>query len=48
LIASAQLILPPSILLAEVEPTVKGVIEQGLATMNDFTTRLAHGEFPVW
>jgi S-adenosylmethionine synthetase len=48
LIASAQLILPPGVGLAEVEPTVKGVVEQELATMADFTARLARGELPVW
>ena len=48
LIASAQLILPPGMRLAEVEPTVKGVIEQELTTIDDFTARLARGELPVW
>ena len=48
LIASAQLILPPDVALAEVEPTVKDVVEQELATMADFTARLARGELPVW
>jgi S-adenosylmethionine synthetase len=48
LIASVQLILPPGVGLAEVEPTVKDIIEQELATMDDFTTRLARGELPVW
>jgi S-adenosylmethionine synthetase len=48
LIASAQLILQPGVTLAEVEPTVKALIEQELATMADFTGRLASGELPVW
>lgn len=48
MIASAQLILPPGVGLAEVEPAVKGIIEQELATMDEFTTRLARGELPVW
>jgi S-adenosylmethionine synthetase len=48
LIASAQLILPPDVALAEVEPAVKDVVEQELATMADFTARLARGELPVW
>ena len=40
--------IAPGIGLAEVEPTVKGVIEQELATIDDFTARLARGELPVW
>jgi S-adenosylmethionine synthetase len=48
LIASAQLILQPGVMLAEVEPAVKDMIEQELATMDKFTARLARGEVPVW
>jgi S-adenosylmethionine synthetase len=48
LIASAQLILQSGVALAEVEPTVKALIEQELATMDNFTARLAGGELPVW
>ena len=48
LIASVQLILQPGVALAEVEPTVKHVIEHELATLDNFTARLARGELPVW
>jgi S-adenosylmethionine synthetase len=48
LIASAQLILQPSVALAEVEPAVEHIIETELATLDDFTARLARGELPVW
>ncbi len=48
LIASAQLILQPGVGLAEVEPNVKAMIEQELAMMDSFTSRLTRGELPVW
>jgi len=48
LIASAQLILQQGVALADVKPAVESVIEHELATMNDFTARLARGELPVW
>ncbi len=48
LIASAQLILQQGVALADVKPAVESVIEHELATMSDFTARLARGELPVW
>lgn len=48
LIASAQLMLQPGVALAEVEPAIKALIKQELATIGDFTARLARGELPVW
>jgi S-adenosylmethionine synthetase len=48
LIASAQLILQPSIELADIEPAIQDLINQELATIGDFTARLARGELPVW
>ena len=48
LIASAQLITQQGVALADVKPAVEAVIEHQLATINDFTTRLARGELPVW
>ncbi len=48
LIASAQLVLRPNLLLSSVSDEVKAVIERELANIYDFTQRLAQGEFPVW
>ncbi len=48
LIASAQLILQQGVPVEEVQPSVEAVIERELAMMDDFTARLARGEFPVW
>ena len=48
LIASAQLILQQGVTLTEVKPAVESVIEHELATIGDFTARLARGELPVW
>lgn len=46
-IASAQLVLDPGCALSEVQPAVESIIQNGLATMDDFTTRLTRGEWPV-
>lgn len=48
LIASVQLILQPGASMAEIEPTVKSMLEQELATMDNFTARLTRGELLVW
>ena len=48
LIASAQLITQRGVTLADVQPAVESVIEHELATIGDFTARLARGELPVW
>lgn len=48
LIASAQVILQQGVTLAEVKPAIESVIEHELATISDFTARLARGELPVW
>jgi len=48
LIASAQLILQQGVTLADVKPAVESVVEHELATISDFTARLARGELPVW
>jgi len=48
LIASAQLITQQGVTLADVQPAVESVIEHELATIGDFTARLARGELPVW
>jgi len=48
LIASAQLILQQGVALADVKPAVESVVEHELATIGDFTARLARGELPVW
>ena len=48
LIASAQLIPQRGVTLANVQPAVESVIEHELATIGDFTARLARGELPVW
>jgi len=48
LIASAQLILQQGVALADVRPAVESVVEHELATIGDFTARLARGELPVW
>ena len=48
LIASAQLITQQGVGLADVKPAVESVIEHELATISDFTARLARGELPVW
>jgi S-adenosylmethionine synthetase len=46
-IASAQLILEPGCVLADVQPGVQFAIKQGLTTMRDFTARLIRGDWPV-
>jgi S-adenosylmethionine synthetase len=48
LIASAQLVLQPGVVLADVQPAVETIIERELAKIEDFTMRLARGELPVW
>ncbi|RIK35283.1 MAG: methionine adenosyltransferase [Chloroflexi bacterium] len=48
LVASAQLILQPGVQLAEVAPAVNAIVEQRLATIGEFTKRLARGELAVW
>jgi len=48
LIASAQLILQQGVALADVKSAVESVVEHELATIGDFTSRLARGELPVW
>jgi len=48
LIASAQLILEPGVELAAIESQISAIIEQELADVYDFSTRLAQGEFSVW
>lgn len=48
LIASVQLILEEGVLLEQVAPAVEAVLERELANLDDFTARLARGEFPVW
>lgn len=48
LVASAQLILQPGVQLAEVAPAVSTIVEQRLATIGEFTQRLARGELAVW
>ncbi|TEU13781.1 MAG: methionine adenosyltransferase [Anaerolineales bacterium] len=48
LIASAQLVLEPSVELEAVRGDVEAVIENELAGIYDFTHRLARGEFMVW
>jgi S-adenosylmethionine synthetase len=48
LVASAQLILQRGVGLPEVAPAVNAIIQQRLANIQDFTTRLARGELAVW
>jgi S-adenosylmethionine synthetase len=48
LIASAQVILQQGVALTDTQPAVESVIEHELATVGDFTARLARGELPVW
>ncbi|MBI3287475.1 MAG: methionine adenosyltransferase [Chloroflexi bacterium] len=48
LIASAQLILKPSVQLAEIAPQIEAVIERELGEIHTFTERLARGELKVW
>lgn len=48
LIASAQLILQQGVALIDVKPAVEATIEHELASIGDFTARLARGELPVW
>jgi S-adenosylmethionine synthetase len=48
LVASAQLILQPGVQLAEIAPAVNTIIEQRLATIQEFTMQLARGELAVW
>lgn len=48
LIASAQLILKPSVQLAEITPQIEAVIERELGEIHTFTERLARGELKVW
>jgi S-adenosylmethionine synthetase len=48
LIASAQLILQQGVALVDIKPAVESTIEHELASIGDFTARLARGELPVW
>lgn len=48
MIAAAQIILQPGVILAEVRPRVEILIENGLAAIPAFSVRLARGELPVW
>jgi S-adenosylmethionine synthetase len=48
LIASAQLILEPGMELEAIRGDIEAVIENELASIYDFTDRLARGEFMVW
>jgi S-adenosylmethionine synthetase len=48
LVASAQLILQQGVRLADIRPAVDSTIEHELASIGDFTARLARGELPVW
>ncbi len=48
LIASAQLILQEGVPPEEIRGSVEAIIERRLAMIDDFTARLARGEFPVW
>jgi S-adenosylmethionine synthetase len=47
-LAAAQVILQPGVALAEVAPAIEATIAGALATIGDFTDRLARGEVPVW
>ena len=48
LIASAQLLMQQGVSVEEIKAPVEAVVERELATIGDFTARLARGEFPVW
>lgn len=47
LIASAQLILAPDVVLADIREQVAAVIDRELSNIGSFTQRLARGELPV-
>jgi S-adenosylmethionine synthetase len=48
LIASAQLVLQQGVTLEEVRPAIEAIMLRELGSIDDFTARLARGEFPVW
>lgn len=47
-IAASQLILHSGVLLADVQPAVEEIIQQELARIDEFTSRLVRGELLVW
>lgn len=44
---SVQLSLAPGATTADLEPSIRDIIEQEMASIQTFTARLANGEFPV-
>ena len=48
MIAAAQVILQPGVVLAEVRQEVEAHIRRGLAAIPAFSVQLARGQWPVW
>jgi S-adenosylmethionine synthetase len=48
ILATSHVVLQSDVLLSDVQPAVRAIIEQALAEIHSFSRRIVQGEFTVW